>query len=88
MCKVKDVHVGKLQTKIWGDSPMASGKRQAFVKMLHHFSMIQILFSEADRAAVSVDHWLTAKKGVHQFRSFLSNMRTPKFMTRQGKYSL
>ncbi len=25
-------------------------------------------------------HWLTAKKGVHQFRSFLSNMRTPRFV--------
>ena len=29
-------------------------------------------------------HWLTAKKGVHQFRFFLSNMRTPKSRTKQG----
>ncbi len=27
-------------------------------------------------------HWLTAKKGVHQFRFFPSNMRTPKSMTK------
>ncbi len=29
-------------------------------------------------------HWLTAKKGVHQFRFFLSNMHTPMSMTMQG----
>ncbi len=31
-----------------------------------------------------MSHWLTAEKGVHQFRFFLSNMRTPKSMTKQG----
>ncbi len=32
-------------------------------------------------------YWLTAKKGVHQFRFFLSNIRTPKSMTKQGKFA-
>ena len=37
---------------------------------------------------VCMIHFLTAKKGVHQFRFFLSNMRTPKSMTKQGWYVL
>ncbi len=32
-------------------------------------------------------HWLTAKKGVHQFRFFLSNMRTQSpWQSRQGQF--
>ncbi len=34
---------------------------------------------------IATNHWFTAKKGGHQFRFFLSNMRTPKTMAKQGK---
>ncbi len=42
----------------------------------HHYDNVRIRIIQV--------HWLTAKKGVHQFRFFLSNMRTPKSMTKQG----
>ncbi len=58
------------------------------VPMSKTYSVPDQVAGAPDKVAGAPDHWLTAKKGVHQFRSFLSNMRTPKSMTKQGKYSL
>ena len=44
------------------------------VELLHRIFSLSIYVFKATETII---HWLTSRKGVHQFRFFLSTMRTP-----------